>query len=229
FHWVCDVLPRLEALGGCKEARDRTLIVPAMASFPYVPESLAAYELPSVRILNSHEAVFCERLTVIPPVAPTGNYRPDLMRAIRERFSLRFSLDRGAKRVFISRSEAPKRRIVNEAELMPVLNRHGVSSLVAERLSLAEQVRLIGRASVLVGSHGAGLSHMLWMKPGSCVVELRRSGDRWNNCYFSLASALDLKYFYLKCDPVRQRDGFHAGNLIVDPRELDRVLSLVDE
>jgi capsular polysaccharide biosynthesis protein len=225
FHWVCDVLPRLEILEKSGETKDRTLVVPAMASFPYVASSLAAYDIPSVVVLKDHEAAFCDRLMVIPPVAPTGNYRPDLMQAIRERFRVKFPAGGGPAHLFISRSEAPKRRIANEGELAPTLKRHGLTPVIAESLSFEEQVRLIGCASLLVGSHGAGLSHMLWLKPGSCVVELRRRADRWNNCYFSLASALDLKYFYLECDPVNQADDFHSGDIVVDPVALDGLLS----
>ena len=227
FHWVCDVLPRLEALEGSGETKNRTLVVPAMASFPYVTSSLAAYDIPFAVVLKDHEAAFCDRLMVIPPVAPTGNYRPGLMQAIRERFRGRFPPGGGPARLFISRSEAPKRKSRTKVILLPILKRHALSSVIAESLSFEEQVRLMGCSSVLVGSHGAGLSHMLWLKPGSCVVELRRRADRWNNCYFSLASALDLEYFYLECDPVNQADDFHSGDIVVDPVALDGLLSSI--
>jgi len=40
-------------------------------------------------------------------------------------------------------------------------------------LPIAEQIRLVRGADVLVGVHGAGLSHVAWMRPGSCsLVEI---------------------------------------------------------
>ena len=227
FHWFCDVLPRLEAVDASapEEYKGFTLVVPAMAVSSYVQPSLSAYEKFSFRLMGSHEAASCTNLHVIPPVAPTGNYRPALMCALRERFKRLFAPRGGVHRIFISRSKAPRRKLANEGQLVPVLGRHGVTSLVAEEQSFEEQVRQIGAASVLVGSHGAGLTHMLWLKPGSRVLELRRRGDRWNNCYFSLASALGLKYYYLMCDPVNPRDDFHRGDMVVDPAAFDKVLS----
>ena len=227
FHWFCDVLPRLEALDRAdpNELISRTLVVPSMAAFPYASESLAAYDLGSVRLMKKRETVFCKKIMVVPPLAPTGNYRPDLMQSLRERFRRKFSPSSRPDCLFISRAEAPRRKIANEDQLLPILGRHGFVPLVAEKLSFDEQVRRIGSSSILVGNHGAGLTHMLWMKPGSSVLELRRKGDRWDNCYFSLASALDLKYYYLTCNAVNSRDDFHTGNIVVHPAELDNVLS----
>lgn len=41
------------------------------------------------------------------------------------------------------------------------------------RLRPAEQVGLAARSSVLVGQHGAGLVHMLWLPAGSTVIEIQ--------------------------------------------------------
>ena len=117
---------------------------------------------------------------------------------------------------------------MNEEDILPVLARHGVEKVVLEQLSFAEQVRLLGSASVLVGNHGAGLANMAWMAAGARVLELRRRGDRHNNCYFSLASALDLPYYYLQCDGGSEKQPTHSADLIVDPDQFDRALSAVD-
>ena len=227
FHWICDVLPRLEVLAAeaPAELAERTLVVPAMADFPYVLPSLAPYGLKPPRILGSRESAVSADLLVVPGAAPTGNYRPALMRALRERYRTFFRAEAPGRRLFISRAEAPRRRIANEEELLPLLDRHGFERVVLERLSLDEQVRLTASASVLVGSHGAGLTHLAWMSPGTRCLELRRRGDAENNCYFSLASALDIEYFYLACDAVDPRQGTHVADLIVKPGEFDRALA----
>ena len=73
------------------------------------------------------------------------------------------------------------------------MTRHGFERVFLEDLSFEEQVRLVGSASVLAGNHGAGLANMAWMLPETIVLELRLRGDSQNNCYFSLASALELE------------------------------------
>jgi hypothetical protein len=40
------------------------------------------------------------------------------------------------------------------------------------RLDPQAQIRTMRNTNVLIGQHGAGLLHMIWMKPGSAVVEI---------------------------------------------------------
>lgn len=40
-------------------------------------------------------------------------------------------------------------------------------------LAPVEQIRVIRDCRVLVGQHGAGLAHMLWLEPGATVVEIQ--------------------------------------------------------
>ena len=105
--------------------------------------------------------------------------------------------------------------------------RHGFERVHLESMPFADQVSLIGSASILVGNHGAGLTNLAWMSPGSRVLELRRRGDGQNNCYYSLASALDLPYYYLLCDAVRETERTHTADILVNPIMLEQVLASV--
>lgn len=224
------MLPRLEVLDAAapREMRERTLVVPAMADFPYVRASLAPYGIDSPRVLGAKESVRCSNLLVVPGAAPTGNYRPALMRAMRDRFRRYFEAGTPERRLFISRAQAPRRRIANEGELEPILKRHGFESVVLESFPLDEQIRLMASASIVVGNHGAGLTHLAWMAPGTRVLELRRRGDGENNCYYSLASALEVDYYYLQCEAVDPREGTHVVDFIVDPAAFERTIALVE-
>ncbi len=224
FHWICDVLPRLELVPALEASR-RTLIVPAMAAFPYVEPSLEPFGLSKVMIMSWSQRLACRDLMVVSTTAPTGNYRPALMRSLRDRFRGHFDVKVGTRRLYISRSAAPNRRIVNEAEVNPVLRKYGFESIQTERLSFPDQVRLIGSAAVLVGNHGAGLTNMCWMRPGTTVMELRREGDVIDNCYFSLASALDIEYRYLTAAAVNPRVEAHRADLVVDIARLEQELA----
>ena len=44
--------------------------------------------------------------------------------------------------------------------------------LFTKELSSEQQARQSYRCDVMMGVHGAGLTHVLWMYPGSAVVEL---------------------------------------------------------
>lgn len=229
FHWFGDVLPKLELLVsfyGIDAIRRLPLIVPHMADFPYVLPSLVPYGLDTVCVLGKSESVLCESLLTCSPAAPTGNYRPLIMKKSRGRFIDHFgSTDRRDRKVFISRAQAPKRKIANEDELVPILERSGFERVVMENLAFSDQVKLLSETAVLIGNHGAGLVNMLFMRPGSSVVELRLRGDTANNCFFSLASALDISYRYQICDSIRPGEDTHTADFIVDTKTFSHILN----
>lgn len=66
---------------------------------------------------------------------------------------------------------------------------------------------------------------MLFMAPESSVLELRKKNDDHNNCYFSLAAALDVKYYYLECQPVNEEEETHTANLVVDPGKFSQCIA----
>lgn len=228
FHWVGDVLPRLEALGPA-ETKGRTLLVPAMADFGYTRQSLEPYGLQDVHFLTWSERAVCRDLLIVAPVAPTGNYRPLVMSALRDRMRRHFGAAPSGRRLYISRADSARRRIANESEMLPVLEQFGFERVLTERLSFSAQVRLVGSATILIGNHGAGLTHACWMLPGTVLFELRRQGDSANNCYFALANALGIKYHYLTCKAVRDTKPTHAADLVVDVARLEAELAALTQ
>ena len=216
FHWFGDSLQKLEAvLEWRSDLADRRFFIPyGLPAF--VLDSLGAYPLRLVRP-GRFERIVVPSLAVIPRVATTGNFRPRLMRSMRSRLRSHFgSSGVGSRRIYISRDDAPRRRVVNEAEIRPVLEAHGVEVVSLSGMPFAEQVALTGSAELIIGFHGAGLTHSLFMPTGGRVLELRADGDAHNNCYFSLASALDLEYQYLLCAPTRADGTVHSGDFTVD-------------
>lgn len=227
FHWIGDVLPRLEVLEE-NGFRDCTLVFPPMRWSQSFHDSLRAYAFQSV-ILKYCESVKVRHLLHMTPVAPTGNYRPRYMQAIRERFRKHYALEgvQPHRRIWISRRLAPKRKIVNEADLLPVLVKHGWEVTLMENLSFEQQVRLMAETRIVGGLHGAGLTNMLFMPEGGKVLEVRFPNDSHNNCYFSLASAMGHEYWYLLAADMSGNQTFDA-NVRVDPDSLEQVIKAME-
>ena len=61
----------------------------------------------------------------------------------------------------------------------------------------------------------------------SNVLELRHASDRINNCYFTLAPALNLNYFYQSCDPANRSEDPHTADLKVDTGALRANIELM--
>jgi capsular polysaccharide biosynthesis protein len=223
FHWLADALPRLEAaLPSLPNGFE--IVVPARIAKPtYVLASLQLLQL-RYRVMSDSRYHDLGDLTIPSHTAPTGNYRPPLMQTLRGRFRAAIGNPHTCigLRVWITRRDAAKRTIANETELQSVLDAFGFTVVSLERLTFEEQVRLIGKAEAIAGLHGAGLTNMLFMRAGCKVVEIRRDGDAHNNCFFSLASSLDLPYFYSIARPLEP--DLHKANCILNAASLRETL-----
>src|SRR6185295_8017269 len=89
-----------------------------------------------------------------------------------------------------------RRRVLNEAEVSGLLREYGFVTLYFEDYTFEKQVHLSSNATMLISIHGAGLTNMLFMKEKASVLEFRPKNDHTNLCYYALASALDLNYYY---------------------------------
>ena len=218
FHWLADSLTRLYTIR--EEAQALTLLLPHMhASLGFVLPSLAPFGVRDVRFVGADETLRCERLVVPMHTAPSGHYDEEILGGVRrlllDAYGAPFSADEG-ERLYISRGRALKRRIANEDEVATVVRGFGFRVVYAEEHTFEEQVEMASSARFLVSNHGAGLTNMLFAREGGRVLELRHQKDNVNNCYFTMASALGLEYFYQTCSPDDPSEDPHTAHLRVD-------------
>lgn len=225
FHWIADALARLYVVRDRLD--DLLLLLPAgYESLDYVNSSLAAFGVKKVEFIGPSEVLECRTLLMPSHTAPSGHYNEAIIRGVRNvLLSAYGDSDRGEK-IYISRRHATKRRIVNEDDVSQVLSNFGFQTIYAEQLSFAQQVGISSRARCIVSNHGAGLTNMLFIPENGSVLELRHLTDSINNCYFTLASALNLNYFYQPCRPVSNGPDPHSADLIVDTEELENNLRI---
>lgn len=123
-------------------------------------------------------------------------------------------------KIYIARKKNPRRFIINENEVKNTLENLGFQTLYAEELSFTEQIKIFKNTSCLIGLHGAGLANMIVLQENCKVLELRNKSDMTNNCYYSMANALGLKYFYLLCELKNFIKMTHIGKFWVNPEKL---------
>jgi capsular polysaccharide biosynthesis protein len=216
FHWLADSLTRLYTIR--EEARELTLLLPGShSSLGFVRPSLAPFGVRDVRFVKPDETLVCERLVVPMHTAPSGHYDEEVLGGVRRLLLEAYGAPPGeGERLYISRGRAPKRRIANEEEVFAVLRAFGFRVVYAEDHTFEEQVEMASRARLFVSNHGAGLTNMLFVREGGRVLELRRQADSVNNCYFTMASALGLEYFYQTCASDDPSEDPHTAHLRVD-------------
>lgn len=233
FHWVGDALMRLELASRTHDLSELTLLLPyKYRRHAYMTESLQPFGLKEIRFLNRFERAVCRHLVLPPHVKSTGCFDPAIVAALRSRFRefLNQTNQPAASanlgdRVYISRSVANKRRIKNEADLLPVLKKHGFEYFTAETHDWRSQTRVAAEAKFIVSNHGAGLTNILNMDVGSNVLEILDDTLRTPGCYKNLSVAADLTYASMPARRANQRDCVHKGDVIVAPDRLDAAIT----
>jgi len=159
----------------------------------------------------------------------TGNHIPEISKELHSTYWHYFgSNKRAPTKVYISRNKTKGRRILNEKELIPILKKHGFSVYFMEDLEWKEQVSLMHNCEILISAHGSGLTNMLFMNPQGSVLELlpppRIRDQLVNCCYYSLANALGIHYYYLFGERLRDRRSTRREDMIIDTTKFEKAI-----
>ncbi|WP_224963130.1 glycosyltransferase family 61 protein [Geomonas subterranea] len=221
YHWLLEVLPN---------------VLFAVAAFPGVkivlPENCPRYVLEGLATAlgpgAKRDFVFCsnpirvERLVVPQYHAQPEFTDPQVLELLRSAVKTRVAPLQGtdgapgsATRIYVSRGKS-RRRLRGEAELEERLREVGFSILHCEELSFADQARAFHTAEIVVGSHGAGLSNLVWCEPPCRVVEIFPK-NYILDCFAWLGFSLGFDYRHVICDTGHE----------IDERAMDAVLDAV--
>ena len=167
-HWLFQYLTKLAALPD--ELYGTPLIVPKglPVTFYACLEKMHFYDY-----IKVDGPVTGDNLWTVTPGAYRGaDMRPcvwpEAIHFVRDRLVGRPDL-RNRPRLYISRADARWRRVANEPALIDVLQRRGFQTVQLERLSLHEQLDLLGRAEMIVTPFGAGSTSVM-LAPSDCRV-----------------------------------------------------------
>jgi capsular polysaccharide biosynthesis protein len=127
------------------------------------------------------------------------------------------------KRIFISRRSAGWRHVVNEAEVEAWLASLGFESYDLQDLTFNQQVHLFSEADIVVGTHGAAHTNMLFAPPGATLVEIF-APSYLAAFYWTLSDALACRYWYMVGERAGANTGAGADNLHVP---MDRFRNLI--
>ena len=145
FHWFHDTLPRLwNSLPHLPES-SRFLIHDN--PYSYQLESLKALGISSQRLITQPDIgeSIIENLWFATPLGTATFGGGETISAVGKKISEQMRcVDSVEKsRLYISRSGARFRRVINEEDLKPILEKHGFTILNMENLSFRDQVRKV--------------------------------------------------------------------------------------
>lgn len=200
-HWFCDVLPRLMLLqrAGLAGHADRILLNYSRLDFQL--ESLSLMGIREDKIVNCKEDIdfhlVADRLYVPSYPNEHGTVNPWVCSGVKEIFrseSAGSALQR--RRVYISRSRATGRKLVNEEALFSLLEKeYGFVKIFTEDLTMAEKVTIFGNAECVIAPHGGGLTNILFSGKNCKIVDIFPPGD-FDTFFWSIANSNELAYYY---------------------------------
>ncbi len=228
YHWLIDCMPRF----GLIDERDvDAYYINVRSDFQF--EFLQLLGVPEDRIFfatrRSHVLVPDLVLPSLPGLVGTGSdYTVDFLRAFASNFDAPRRKDR---RIYISRSDATRRRVVNEDEVRGVLEKRGFEAVTLTGMAVADQMRLFREASVVAGPHGAGFANVAFAEPGASVVEFFHPSCV-RLCFWRLSRHCRHRYGYLESEgdspPEYEFPNDGNADLTVDARKLGELLDRME-
>ena len=155
FHWLFDILPKL-AVAEALAIRFTHLHVATHHS--YQRQSLSRLGIDPAMIIHAErgEQVQASTLVAVMNQDAFTSIPAWACQFLRDRF-LSMPARRG-ERLYVSRADAPRRRIRNEQQVITWLVDMGFRIVEAGRLDFAGQIELFAAADIIIGAHGAGLA-----------------------------------------------------------------------
>jgi len=130
------------------------------------------------------------------------------------------------KYTYISRNarQVKGRRILNEDELVEPLKREGFSTYTLEHMSFEDQIRLFRSSEIITGSHGAGLTWLIFCFPQTLFLEIGLPGGETNHRehYEHIAASCNLLYYRYPCAEIPEKEKYP------DAQDQDSLLNIRD-
>jgi len=240
-HFLLEHLPRLAAsldiirqFGGFK-----ILVTPRHRKWQI--DYLKKLDIPESDIIEaSTGTVFCKRAFYVPMLcegkAATMTYEK-YYKYIRNKFiDENKKSDKGLP-VFLSRQDAPDRRLVNEDAVFSISKTYfrGMKRVTLSGLSLNEQIQLFQEAPVIIGPHGQPFRNLLFSSH-SLSIQLIQGNRSDSNQYYKWAQ----NYNYIGsigrnlCLPLYSEIEFYKNSDWIYPedkfkKDITRLISLLEQ
>jgi capsular polysaccharide biosynthesis protein len=199
YHWLVDVLPRMELLRRTGIHIDK-YIINCSGTIGFQNETLSVLGISRDQVIDCPEGTHFQAQTlVVPGMVSARSLMPKWpIHFLRQELLHNRGIQQvnGYERIYISRAYATHRKIVNESAVTKILEACGFRTVYLEHLSVAEAAQIFSSSKAIVAAHGAGLTNLVFCTPGTKVMEL--FAPRYVNlCFWVMSNHAGLDYRYL--------------------------------
>jgi capsular polysaccharide biosynthesis protein len=233
YHYLLDVVVRLGVLEESPDIPAPERWYASVSGPPFQRELLELAGVPSDSVVDAVEHPHVSAGVLVVPSVPAMREvdPPWAVDWLRDRLLPRVDGSGPRRRIYVTRTHAGNSRVVvNDEEVTALLESRGFVSVDPGSLSVAEQIRTFATAEVVVGAHGAALANLVFVRPGTAIVELFPAGCLLADFSRLVSGIPDLRYRYLSAPartPRRGRAAALVRDIEVDVPALVRVLDEV--
>ncbi len=231
YHWICESIFRLWMV---RRSLDKFILVlpEYYKDADFIMGSLEPFKLKNLFYIPEGKNLMVKNICLpqLKPICDSYNIRH--VRQVRKFYMDYISNEKKidvAKidRVYISRELAGRRKVINEDSVLKILFKYNFTIFHPEKFTFLEQVGIFSNIKYLVGTHGSGLTNILFMRENTSILELHKNKTNELNhpspLFWYLAKALGINYFHQSCDNHGQEDYF-VGDYRIDTDLLERNL-----
>jgi len=128
------------------------------------------------------------------------------------------------KRIFLSRSNASKRRKFNESEVFELLKKYNFEMVFPENYSIIEQIAIFNNAEFIIGGSGAALTNVIFCNVNCKILVLVNSYIPFSG-FSTLADYVHAKMIYVTGDTIKvdKIKSLHES-FILNPKKIEQTL-----
>tara|TARA_B100000989_G_scaffold268757_1_gene223681 strand:- start:836 stop:1915 length:1080 start_codon:yes stop_codon:yes gene_type:complete len=214
-HWLLDTIPKLIVIKKIKDLNSFDAILIPNFKKNFQKDSLEYFDIPKSKILDGSEIthIYADKITI--PSHPyweidkhqfetVANVDKDILKSIRKIF-LKENYSNKIKKnnnIYIDRSDSifNHNKLVNNLEIIEYLKNKDFLIVKLSEFSFNEQIKLFNSAKIIIGSHGAGLTNIIFSEPSTKIIEI---GNPNSDCYVfkNISDIQNLDHSFIKAKP----------------------------
>jgi hypothetical protein len=223
YHWICESIFRLWLVR--KHLHKLVLVLPEYyKNADFIMGSLEPFNLKNIFYIPRGKSLMVKNLC-LPQIKPIcDSYNSNQIKQVGSFYKnyvlneKKVPVDKTDK-LYVTRQLAPRRKIMNENVILPIVEKYGFTIFYPENFTFLEQVAIFSGVKYLVGTHGSGLTNLLFMEKGTSLLELHKNKtnelDHPGFLFWYMAEALEINYYHQVCETYGKEDYFE-GDYIVD-------------
>lgn len=207
WHWMFDTLPRIGILEKGKVLQKDFFYLAPSLKMKYQLETLLALGFQKKYLLDGEKNKHLQAKKIIAtdhpiifknnPSISINNIPLWVINWLRKKYLNQIKIKNfiSYKKIYIERRGGinfHNRKIINNEDVKRIILDEGFKIIILESLSFLEQVNLFHNAKTIVGLHGAGLTNVIFCKPGTKVIEIQSHST--GNANRNLAKKCRLNY-----------------------------------